>query len=164
MTPSKSEKTEQSQDPKDDPSRPRAAGVSSAGPGPRGRASVVMDASAVLVLLFAEPGADDVAEHVAQGAAISTVNLAEVATVLVRRGLHPEQVLGPVCQQLALEQFTVEDALSVAALHPVTGGLSLGDRACLALAKRLSVAALTADRPWTRLDLDVVIRLVKRQT
>lgn len=120
--------------------------------------TVVLDASAVLALLFDEPGADAVAEHVAGGAVVSTVNLAEVATVLVRRGRDPEVVLRPLRAQVHVIAFTEDDAAAVAALYPLVSrrGLSLGDRACLALARRLQVAAITAEHVWRGLDVDGV--------
>ena len=122
-----------------------------------------IDASALLALLFAEPGAELVADVVAEGAAISAVNLSEVATVLVRNQRDPETILRPVGQQLTVEPFTSADALAAAALYVPTAsqGLSLGDRACLALAARLNCPALTADHAWTGLDLDVTVRQIR---
>ena len=123
----------------------------------------VLDASALLALLFAEPGAERVADVIAEGAVISTVNLSEVATLLVRHGQEPEKTLAPVREQVAVELFTPEDALTAAKLSPLTTpkGLSLGDRACLALAKRLAARAVTAERAWARLDVDVQIELIR---
>ncbi|MDQ2759957.1 MAG: PIN domain-containing protein [Actinomycetota bacterium] len=101
--------------------------------------SAAIDASALLALLFAEPGAELVADVIADGAAVSTVNLSEVSTVLVRHAQDPEKILAPVREQLAVEPFTDADALAAAELYPETAsrGLSLGDRSCLALAQRL---------------------------
>lgn len=123
----------------------------------------VLDASAVLALLFAEPGAERVADVIADNAVISTVNLSEVAALLVRRGQEPEETLVPVREQVAVEPFTSEDALTAARLSPLTApkGLSLGDRACLALAKRLAARAVTAERAWAQLDVDVQIELIR---
>jgi PIN domain nuclease of toxin-antitoxin system len=123
----------------------------------------VLDASAVLALVLGEPGADDVAEAIAQGVAVSTVNLSEVAVVLLRNDLEAESVIGRLCDQVMVEPFTYDDALTAAALSPGARrhGLSLGDRACLALARRLEATALTADRQWPRLKLGVPIKLVR---
>ena len=125
--------------------------------------TAAIDASALLALLFAEPGAETVAEVIAGGAATSAVNLSEVATVLVRHQRDPEKILGPVREQLAVEPFTDADALVAAALYPKTAskGLSLGDRACLALAHRLVSTAVTADLAWAELDLDVAVQLIR---
>lgn len=119
--------------------------------------SAAIDASALLALLFAEPGAELVADAIAGGAAISAVNLSEVATVLVRHEQDPEKILSPVREQLAVELFTDAGALAAAALHPKTAGkgLSLGGRSCLALAQRLGTAAVTAEHAWTELKLDI---------
>jgi PIN domain nuclease of toxin-antitoxin system len=124
-----------------------------------------IDASALLAMLFAEPGAETVADVIADGAATSAVNLAEVATVLVRHRRDPEKILRPVCEQLAVEPFTHADALVAAALYPRTAGkgLSLGDRACIALAQRLGSTAVTADRVWAELNLDVPVQLIRSQ-
>jgi ribonuclease VapC len=123
----------------------------------------VLDASALLAVLFAEPGAERVADVIAEGAVISTVNVSEVATLLVRRGQEPEKTLGPVREQVGVELFTPEDALTAAKLSPLTApkGLSLGDRACLALAKRLAARAVTAEGTWAQLDVDVQIELIR---
>ena len=123
----------------------------------------VLDASALLALLFAEPGAERVADVIAEGAVISTVNLSEVAALLVRHGQEPEKTLVPVLEQVAVELFTPEDALTAAKLSPLTApkGLSLGDRACLALAKRLAARAVTAERAWAQLEVDLQIELIR---
>lgn len=124
---------------------------------------MVVDASALLALLFGEPGAEEVAEVVASGATMSPVNLAEVATVLMRNRRDPGTVLDPVRAQVAVEPFTDVDALAVAALYPRVSerGLSLGDRACLALAQRLDLPVLTAEHTWPGLSLDIVVRLIR---
>lgn len=123
----------------------------------------VLDASALLALLFAEPGAERVADVIAEGAVISTVNLSEVAALLVRHGQEPATTLAPVLEQVAVELFTPEDALNAGKLSLLTApkGLSLGDRACLALAKRLAARAVTAERAWAQLEVDVQIELIR---
>jgi PIN domain nuclease of toxin-antitoxin system len=123
----------------------------------------VLDASALLVLLLGEPGADKVADAIAEGAAMSSVNFSEVAALLVRNQRDANRILRSVADQVTVESFTSEDALTTAALAEPTraSGLSLGDRACLALAQRLAVAAITADREWAKLDLGIEIHLVR---
>jgi PIN domain nuclease of toxin-antitoxin system len=116
-----------------------------------------------LALLFGEPGADLVVDAIADGAAISAVNLSEVATVLTRRGLGTDTILAPVREQVGVETFSESEALSAAALQPPTAdsGLSLGDRACLALAQRLNVPAITADHAWAGVRLDIVVQHIR---
>lgn len=163
MTPPSSDTPSTTPDPDDPPS----SEARRAAPGPESTSthslSAVLDASALLALLFGEPGAEAVAEAIAAGAALSAVNLAEAATVLVRRGLDAEGILASVRDQVELEPFTAEDALAAAELHRHTtrAGLSLGDRACLALARRLGVPALTAEQPWAKLKLDVPVEVIR---
>jgi ribonuclease VapC len=125
-----------------------------------------IDASALLAMLFAEPGAEVVADAIAGGAVMSAVNYSEVETVLVRQRRDPETILRPVRQQLPVEPFADADALAAAALHPRTAGkgLSLGDRACLALAQRLGVPAVTAEHAWAELHLDIAVELIRPRT
>lgn len=122
----------------------------------------MLDASALLALLFDEPGAEVVADGIADGAAVSTVNLGEVATVLVRTGREPAAVLAALEAQVAVEPFLERDALAVAELYRETAskGLSLGDRACLALAQRLDAPALTAERGWADVAAGVRILVI----
>lgn len=125
--------------------------------------TAAIDASALLALLFAEPGAEAVADVIAVGAATSTVNFSEVATVLIRHRKDPRQILGPVREQLAVEPFTDGDALAAAALYRDTSkkGLSLGDRACLALAQRLGGPAVTAEHVWAELNIGIEIQMIR---
>jgi ribonuclease VapC len=125
----------------------------------------VLDASALLALLFAEPGAELVADTIADGAATSAVNFSEVATVLVRHQRDPAAILAPVRAQVVVEPFTDDDALTAAAMYPATAsrGLSLGDRSCLALARRLEAPAFTAERVWAELAVRVEVRLIREQ-
>jgi ribonuclease VapC len=123
----------------------------------------VLDASVLLALLFDEPGAEKAADVIAMGATVSAVNLGEVATVLSRNDWDAEKTLAPLRAQVKVEPFTDRDALAVAALNPKVSrkGLSIGDRACLALAQRLGVAAVTADQVWAQLHLDVSVELIR---
>ena len=114
---------------------------------------MVYDASVLLALVLDEPGTERAMHSLADGV-ISSVNLAEVMTVLAHRGATAED-LDVLVNDLPLrvEDFTTDDAVLTALLRPDTKalGLSLGDRACLALAQRLSEVALTADRAWAKL-------------
>ncbi|GHU04879.1 hypothetical protein FACS1894158_06160 [Betaproteobacteria bacterium] len=126
-------------------------------------ADTVVDASAVLALLNAEPGAKKVAEAL-PGAFISTVNMTEVLTRLVDWGLGHDEIRETV-DALGLEQraFTPSLAHAAALLRSRTRaqGLSLGDRACLALGLALGARVLTADRPWLSLDLELDIECIR---
>lgn len=112
--------------------------------------SIVLDASALLALLLGEPGADQVQPVLAE-AAMSVVNLAEVVGHYARHGAERSQIL-EVLTPLPIEPVAMDAALAYDAglLLPATraAGLSLGDRTCLALARRLGVPALTAERRW----------------
>lgn len=125
--------------------------------------TAVLDASAVLALLFGEPGAEAVVEHIAAGAVMSTVNLAEVATVLVRNDRDPNAVLDSLRAQVDVQPFTDADAFTTAQLYPLVSarGLSLGDRACLALARRLDAPAVTVEHLWAELGLGVTVETVR---
>ena len=113
---------------------------------------LVLDSSAVLAVLQREHGYEAVLGRV-QRASISTVNLAEVVSKLRERGL-PEDVADASVALLELQvhPFTISQARRVGHLRPGTRalGLSLGDRACLALAAELGATALTGDRDWLR--------------
>ncbi|MDP2920066.1 MAG: type II toxin-antitoxin system VapC family toxin [Dehalococcoidia bacterium] len=126
-------------------------------------AEVVIDASALLALLNAEPGADIVAEALS-GGVISAVNLSEVVAKLSEVGM-PENIIRQVIEPLGLDvkPFDKEQAFQAGLLRAATQsrGISLGDRACLSLAKTLGVTALTADKTWTGLSLGVNVRVIR---
>ena len=124
---------------------------------------VVLDASAILAVLHREPGGE-VVVPLASGALISAVNVAEASARLSDWDMREGE-----CRQAILElglvvvPFDAELAFDSSALRPATKhlGLSLGDRACLALAKREGLPALTADRVWSGLDIGVEVRLIR---
>lgn len=130
---------------------------------------VVLDASALLAFLLKEPGGERVKEALLHGAVMGAVNLAEVGSKLAERGLDPGEVFahlrarGILGQALEVFPFTEEDALEAARLRPLTRslGLSLGDRACLALARRLGLPALIADATWEGLAVGVGVEVVR---
>lgn len=124
---------------------------------------IVLDSSAVLAVLRDEPGADFVLER-SQGAAISTVNLAEVMSTIAGRGgdiAVAKRNVGRL--RMRVIPFDAAQAERVGELRPLTRHLSisLGDRACLALAEKLGASALTVDRPWRRLELGVKVELIR---
>jgi PIN domain nuclease of toxin-antitoxin system len=111
---------------------------------------VVLDASALLALLLREPGADRVAAKIDE-ACISSVNLAEVVGHYAKLGGTEAQVRTSLSGlSLEVAPFGESDAYRVGLLRPLgeTVGLSLGDRACLSLARLRGEAAMTADRAW----------------
>ncbi|MBI3665975.1 MAG: type II toxin-antitoxin system VapC family toxin [Acidobacteria bacterium] len=121
----------------------------------------VLDASVVLAFLNREPGFETIAALLEE-AAISAVNVAEAATKLADKGANRIQ---ETIRELKLEIMDFDEHLAyrAAALRRATRktGLSLGDRACLATAQKLGVPAVTADRKWAQLRLDVEIQVVR---
>ena len=124
---------------------------------------VILDASALLVLLNQEPGAEIVVEHLPH-ANISAVNLAEVVTRLNLTGM-PDNEIDEVLKLLSLDvvPFDEEQALQtgILALKTKALGLSLGDRACLALGIVRDCSVLTADKAWMELNLGVEVLLAR---
>lgn len=119
----------------------------------------VLDASALLAYVFDEPGADVVAEII-ETACISSINLTEVLTRIARDGHVPSEFVARVKQtNLQIAPFLAEDALMTANLEPHTRrlGLSLGDRACLALGLACGEPVYTADRVWSELNIGVKV-------
>lgn len=112
--------------------------------------TAVFDSSAMLAALFEEPGSTAV-EQALPAALMSAVNLAEVVGALVRRGMSDEEA-GAVAATLPVTVIAADSAMAIDAglLRRLTegAGLSLGDRFCLALARRLRAPILTADRAW----------------
>lgn len=114
---------------------------------------IVLDASALLAFLFREKGEDEVGAVLNQ-ACLSTVNLSEVLAVFAREGHDVDAVRAKLSAGLPeIVPFSTEQAELAALLAPKTRalGLSLGDRACLALAMERNITAWTADRVWSRL-------------
>lgn len=126
--------------------------------------SLVLDASALLAVLNQEPGAELLTPELLRNAVSSAVNLAEVQGKLVERGLEPEDAweatLSPIREVVA---FTAEQARLAGNLVTKTRplGLSLGDRACLALGIFLSAPIYTADKSWKRLKVGVRIHVIR---
>lgn len=124
---------------------------------------VVFDASAVMALLREEPGGKT-AESYLSRAVICAVNLSEVIAKLIKHGM-PEKIAIDVVSSLGLRivDFDQDMAYRTAVLIAATekAGLSLGDRACLAMAQKLKLPAITADRSWNKLDLNCEIKLVR---
>lgn len=125
--------------------------------------NAVIDASALLAMLQDEPGGDRVAEALPD-AVISAVNVSEVVAKLCDNGFKPDQVRETLeMLPLNVVDFDLPQAVEAGTLRPKTRalGLSLGDRACLALAARLGGPAMTTDGIWTKLELGVSVELIR---
>ena len=122
-----------------------------------------------MALIHKEEGEAAVAAALAGRSAISVVNWAEVLSKVAERGGDPVALeldyreRGFIGRALAIEGMTEADCVQVGRLRPITieQGLSLADRACLALAARLGVPALTADRSWADVDVAAEVQLIR---
>lgn len=129
----------------------------------------VLDASALMAFIHGEDGKAAVAAALAGRSAISVVNWAEVLSKVAERGGDPVALeldyreRGFIGRALAIEGMTEADCVQVGRLRPITveQGLSLADRACLALASRLGVPAVTADGSWVDASVDVEVQLIR---
>ena len=127
--------------------------------------AIVFDSSALLALLLQEPGADRVEANL-HDACMSSVNFAEVVGYLAKRGATEDEIRNVLGNfSLAIAPFEPNDAYRVGLLWPLAekAGLSLGDRACLSLARFRNIPAMTADRAWVSVaqDYGVTIHLIR---
>ncbi len=126
--------------------------------------SIVLDASAILAIINQEPGSEKLSSHLLAASVCSTVNLAEVQAKLVSRGWSPddawEDAMSPVREAVP---FTGEQAKIAGSLVAVTRhlGLSLGDRACVALGVSLKAPIYTAEKTWSKLRLGVGVHVIR---
>ena len=124
---------------------------------------IALDASALLAFLLRERGHERVRDLLAE-ACLSTVNLSEVLGRFARAGQDVAVVAEKLLEApIELVAFSTRQAAIAAALVPATQaeGLSLGDRACLALARERGICAVTADRRWLRLKLPISIEAIR---
>ncbi len=124
---------------------------------------MVLDSSAILAILFSEPGRERVVE-VLDDSVVSSVNLAEVITKLIEAGYSDEQAERSVDAFLPIAaDLNASIAIEAGLLRRSTKkqGLSLGDRCCLATAKQFGATALTADRNWVDIDLPCKVELIR---
>ena len=114
--------------------------------------TVALDTSAVLAVIFGEDGAERAVDHLEPGAGlISAVNLAEVATQLIENDYSDDDARTTLDDLITLVRpLDTSVAVLTGLLRRQTRarGLSLGDRACLALARTEGCPAVTADRNW----------------
>ena len=125
--------------------------------------TVVVDASAILALLWSEPGSEVVADVIGD-ALVSSVNLAEVCSKLADRGIGSDafrELLTDLPIRIAV--FDEGQAYIVGELRDQTRplGLSIGDRACLGLAILESAGVVTADKAWRNLDLGIRMTFIR---
>ena len=123
----------------------------------------VLDASAALAVIFAEPGIDLVVAAAAS-AAMSAVNLGEVVAKMHDRGVSAENIALTLADfDVAILPFERDLAIRAGNLRQATRhlGLSFGDRACLATAQSMNCAVLTADRAWAELNLGIAITVIR---
>jgi len=125
--------------------------------------SSILDASALLALLHEEPGAERV-EQVLDGALVSAVNWSEVVQKSLKRQADVSWMREGFTEVgVVFEPFTPAQAELATRLWDKTRryGLSLADRACLALAMERKATVLTADQAWRELDLGVEIQFIR---
>ena len=126
-------------------------------------AEAVLDASAVLAFLQREPG-EEIVRDVMPRALLCSVNLTEIVSKLTERGLDHAVVRQIACGlPYQIVDYDLELAMSAGILRNQTrsAGLSLGDRACLALAARERLPALTTDRGWAQGDFGVEVQVIR---
>lgn len=124
---------------------------------------LVLDSSAMLAALLDEPGGERL-EAADEPLIASTVNMTETRTRLFDLGYAKEEVESSIRLLNVREvDFTRAQSIAASALRPATraAGLSLGDRACLALAEQFGATALTADRQWKTIALPVAVELIR---
>lgn len=126
--------------------------------------NMVLDASALLAFIHHERGDDKVEKIIVNKAVISSVNWAEVAQKAQAQNINVDNLFYDLVELgLSYVSFNINQARIAANLWQYTKiyGLSLGDRACLALAIELNLPVLTADKIWKQLDIGVDIQLVR---
>ena len=122
-----------------------------------------LDASALLCVLLEEPGADYVTDRLT-AALVSATSYAEVIAKLVDRGAPAEEIAA-ILADLDIEIVPVDrQQAELAGLIRATtreAGLSVGERACLALALTRRAVAVTTDPGWCQLDCDIGIEVAR---
>jgi PIN domain nuclease of toxin-antitoxin system len=125
---------------------------------------IVLDASAILAIVFHEPGAEKLTGDIMDNAVVSTVNLAEVQSKLIKKGYSSQGAWEDTLRLVTtVEPYTREHARIAGDLIATTGkyGLSLGDRSCLALAIALQAPVYTTEQLWRNLKVGVPIHVIR---
>jgi ribonuclease VapC len=126
-------------------------------------AEIILDASAILAVVHGEPGADVVLAVIGEGL-VSAVNHAEVLTHLVDNGMTPSEaayLTARLGYEVAAPDASTAATISAFRERTRRKGVSLGDQFCLALAMESQLPALTGERRWPELGLDVEVRLIR---
>ncbi len=124
---------------------------------------IVFDSSAILTLLKMESGHEIVSKNLEQ-AIVSSVNFCEVVSFLSKKTQKQDEMIKFLTETFdCIEDFNIEQAIIAGSFTSITKdyGLSLGDRACLALAKYKNIPVLTADKAWSKLNLGIKIKLIR---
>jgi PIN domain nuclease of toxin-antitoxin system len=125
---------------------------------------VVFDASVMLAMIQHERGAEQVMDEILDRSVASTVNLAEVQSKLVKKGYTPDEAWEDTLSAVKIaELFSSDHARIAGDLITTTEkyGLSLGDRACLALAIALGAPVYTTEQLWKNLKVGVPIHVIR---
>jgi PIN domain nuclease of toxin-antitoxin system len=125
---------------------------------------VVLDASAILAVIFQERGAEKMTAEFLDHAVVSTVNLAEVQTKLIKKGYDPEGAWEDARSFVSVMELFTSDHARIAGdliLQTESRGLSLGDRCCLALGIALQAPVYTTERVWKDLRVGVPIHVIR---
>ncbi len=123
----------------------------------------ILDASALLAVMLGESGAEAV-HAVLDRAKIGAVNLSEVVAKLQERGVPDDAIDQSLADlDLTIVPFDQDHAIRAGKLRLATrgAGLSLGDRACLAVADALGAIAITTDQAWSKLAIETEIELAR---
>ena len=125
--------------------------------------AAILDASAILAVLNDEAGAEYVMPLL-DDAVVCSVNFAEVVSKLTERGGSLHQIREAL---LAIGLNVIDFDLSLAErtgtlrAETKSRGLSLGDRACLALAEREGLPAVTGDQRWYRAVAGIEVYVIR---
>jgi PIN domain nuclease of toxin-antitoxin system len=125
---------------------------------------IVLDASAILAFIQGEPGSEELTPELLREAVCGAVNLAEVHGKLVSRGWPVDEAWEDACSPIQdVIPFDSSQARIAGSLVGNTRalGLSLGDRACLALALSLAAPVYTTEQAWKKLKLEVPVRVIR---
>ncbi|MCZ6886493.1 MAG: type II toxin-antitoxin system VapC family toxin [Rickettsia endosymbiont of Ixodes persulcatus] len=126
--------------------------------------NIVLDTSALLALIQNERGSE-IIKPLLSYSVMSTVNITEVLTALKRTNIDTAEILTLITDFIAIiVPFDLEQAKYAAELQAYTQykGLSLGDRACIALGVKLNTTIYTADKIWAELKIkDANIKLIR---